>query len=118
MLGIHEAASAALFLRFGDDMQRKRGLARGLRPENLDNPAARQSTDAERDVEPQRSCGNRLNLHRMLVLSEPHDGAFAEVPLDLTQRGFEGFLLVHVIEIPFDHPEWRLCHKSLSFVIP
>ena len=89
-------------------MQRERGLARRFRAEDLDDAAARQSADAERDIEPQRSCGNRLHLHRMLVLSEPHDGAFAEIPLDLTQRRFEGFLLVHVIVIPFDHPEWRL----------
>ena len=113
-----KAASAALFLGFGDDVQGKRGFARGFRPENLDDPAARQSTDAKRDIEAQRSCGNRFNLHRMLVLTEPHDGAFAEIPLNLTQRRFEGFLLVHAIEIPFDHPEWRLCHESLSFVIP
>jgi hypothetical protein len=50
----------------------------------------------------------------MLVLPEPHDGAFAEIPLDLTERRFKGFLLVHIIEIPFDHPEWLVNHESLS----
>jgi hypothetical protein len=60
VLGIDEGAvppSAGL----GDDLQRQRGLAGGLRPVDLDDPAARQAADAERDVEPERAGGDRLD---------------------------------------------------------
>jgi hypothetical protein len=39
------------FWHFGDDLQRERGLAGGLGPVDLDDAAARQAADAERDVE-------------------------------------------------------------------
>ena len=55
MFGIDKGADAALLLRFGDDMQRQRRLARGFRPVDLDDPAARQAADAERDIEARAS---------------------------------------------------------------
>jgi hypothetical protein len=55
VLGVDEGADAALLLRFGEAVQRQRGLARGFRPVDLDHPAARQAADAERDVEPERA---------------------------------------------------------------
>ena len=56
MLGIDEAANAAALLRLGDDMQRERGLAGRFRAVNLDDAAARQPADAERDVEAERAA--------------------------------------------------------------
>ena len=56
MLGIDEAANAAALLRLGDDVQSERGLARGFRAVNLDDAAARQPADAERDIEPERAA--------------------------------------------------------------
>jgi hypothetical protein len=63
MFGIDEGRRPAGFLRLGDGMQRQRGLARAFRPVDLDDAAARQAADAQRDVEPQRTGGDRLDLH-------------------------------------------------------
>ena len=52
MFRIDKGAHAASFLRFRDDVQRQRGLARRFRPVNLDYSTARQSADAERNIEP------------------------------------------------------------------
>jgi hypothetical protein len=75
-------------------MQGQRRLARGFRPVNLDYPSARQTANAERDVEPKRSRRHRLDLDRLL-LAEAHDRALAERPLDLREGGVERLGLVH-----------------------
>jgi hypothetical protein len=67
VFGVDEGAGAAALLRLGDDMQRQRGLARAFRPVDLDDPAARQAADAERDVEPERAGGDHLDLHRAVA---------------------------------------------------
>ena len=67
VFGVDEGADAALALAFRHRMQRQRGLARGFRPVNLDHPPPRQSADAERDIEPERARGNRLDIHRAIV---------------------------------------------------
>ena len=95
VLGVDEGADAALLLRFRHAMQRQRGLAGGFRPVNLDHAAARQAADAERDVEAERAGGDRVHVHRLVVLAEPHDRALAEIALDLGERGIEGFRFVH-----------------------
>ena len=59
VLGVDEGRGAALLLALGDDLQRQRGLARGLRTVDLDDAAARQAADAERDVEPERAGRHR-----------------------------------------------------------
>ena len=51
VLGVDEGGDAAELLRLGDDLQRQRGLAGGFRAVDLDDAAARQAADAERDVE-------------------------------------------------------------------
>ena len=68
VLGVDEAANAALLLRLGDDMQGQRGLARGFRTVDLDDAAARQAADAERDVEAERARGDSVASDRLLVL--------------------------------------------------
>ena len=65
VLGVDEGADAAVLLRLGDDVQRQRGLARAFRPVDLDDAAARQAADAERDVEAERAGRDRLDLDRL-----------------------------------------------------
>src|SRR5690606_15586807 len=43
MLGVNEAADAALLLRLGNGVERKGSLTRAFRPVNLDDAAARQA---------------------------------------------------------------------------
>ena len=96
MLGIDEGADAALLLGLGDGVQGQRRLARRFRPVDLDDAAARQAADAERDVEPERAGRDGLDLHRLLALAEPHDRALAEGALDLRERRVESFRLVFI----------------------
>ena len=51
VLGVDERRHAAELLRLRDDLQRQRRLARRLRPEDLDDAAARHAADAERVVD-------------------------------------------------------------------
>jgi hypothetical protein len=67
VLGINEGTNAALALRLGDAMQRERGLAGGIRAVDLDDAAARQPADAERDIE---AC--RRGFARSQAWREPH----------------------------------------------
>ena len=99
MLGVDEGADAAPLLGLGDAVQRHGRLARGLRPVDLDDAAARQSADAERDVEPDTAGRDRLDLDH-LALAEPHDRALAEIALDLLERRVQSLGPVHTV--PFD----------------
>ena len=95
MFSVDEGANAALFLRFGDHMQRQRRFARGFGPVYLDHPSARQAPDPKRDIEAERPRRHRLDLDCLLVLAEAHDRALAERPFDLRQGGVERLGLVH-----------------------
>ena len=114
VLGVDEAANAAALLRLGDDVQRERGLAGGFRPVDLDDAAARQAADAKRDVEAERARGDGLDLHRLLVLAEAHDGALAAIPLDLRDRSFERLLPVHFTS--FDETKRDIQHGRFSLI--
>jgi len=99
MLGIDEGAGAAGLLRLGDAVQRERGLAGGFRPVDLDDPAAWQAADPERDVEAQGSARDRLDLDRALALAELHHRALAERPLDLPDGRVQGALPVAALAL-------------------
>ena len=109
MFGVDEGADAAVLLRFGDGVQRQRGLAGGFRPVDLDHTAARQAADAQGDVEAERTRRNGLDFRGRLVLAKPHDRAFAEGALDLRQGGVKGLGLVHGGS--FHEAEIRLRHR-------
>ena len=95
MFGIDEGADAAIFLRFGQNVQRQRGLARRFGPIDFDDAAARQPTDAERDIEAERAGGDGIHIHRPVVLAEPHDRALAKAALDLGKRRIKGLRFIH-----------------------
>jgi len=71
-------------------LQGQRGLAGGLRAVDLDHPAARQAADAQRNVEAQGAGGDHLDVLDHLALAQAHDGALAELLLDLGQRHLQG----------------------------
>ena len=89
VLGVDERAGAAGLLRLGDAVQGERGLAGGFRPVDLDDPAARQAADAEREVEAERAGRDGVDLDRALALAELHHRALAERALDLPDRRIE-----------------------------
>ena len=90
MLGIDERALPALFLHFGDDLQGERGLAGGFRAVDFNHPPARQAAYAERDIQPERTGGDHLNVLNHLALAQAHDGALAKLFFDLSQGHLQG----------------------------
>ena len=64
-----------------------------LRSVDLDDPAARQAADAERDVEGDRAGRDDLD-RRPDVVAEAHDRALAELAVDLGERGVERLVAV------------------------
>ena len=90
VFGVDEGAGAADLLHLGDDLQRERGLAARLRAVDLDDAAARQAADAERDVEAERAGGDDFDVFDHLAFAQAHDRALAELLFDLGQRGLQG----------------------------
>src|SRR5215472_7466633 len=95
VLRVDEGASAASALSLGNHMQSERSLTGAFRSVNLDNAAARQSADTERDIEAQRACGNHLGFCCGFARSEFHDRALAKGAFDLSERRVQSSLLVH-----------------------
>ena len=90
MLGVDEGHHAPCLLGFGEDVQRERGLSRGLRTVDLDDAAARNAPDAEGHVEPEGAGGHGLNVGRDFVLPHAHDRALPELLFNLGNGGCEG----------------------------
>ncbi len=65
------------------------------------------AADAEREVERERAGGDRVDPHLCARVAHPHDGALAELALDLGQRALQGgvaglrglLLLVHSLQL-------------------
>src|SRR5262245_22900012 len=88
VLGVHVRADATVALRLGHHVHGQRGLPRRLGAEHLDHPTPGQAPDAERDVEGERA-GRDGRHPDVPVRPEAHDGALAELLLDLAQRQVE-----------------------------
>src|SRR6185437_13474045 len=99
VLGVDERGDTAAPLRVGDGVQGERGLAGALRAVDLDDPAAREAADAERGVQGDRAGRDHLDGRAGLV-AEPHDGAPAELTLDLRERGLQRLLPVAATAAP------------------
>ena len=84
VLGVDERARTTELLRLGDNLQGERRLARRFRTVDLDHAPARQTADAKRHVERQRTGRNRVDRIRRPV-AHAHDRAFAELFFDLAQ---------------------------------
>ena len=93
VLGVDERGDAAGPLRVGDGVEGESGLTRGLRPIDFDDAAAREPANAERDVEGDRPGGDHGD-RGALVAAETHDGALAELAINLGEGGFEGLFAI------------------------
>src|SRR5215471_1450220 len=91
VLRVHERRHAPQPLRFGDDLQRQRRLARRLGPEDLDDAAARDAANAQGVVDADGTGGNRFDRLDRPLLAQAHDRAFAELFLDLADGQLHGF---------------------------
>src|SRR5579864_5228225 len=97
IFGVDVSRGTAGLLDLSDDLQAQRGLARRFGTVDLDDAAARQPADAERDVEAERSRRDDGEIVLDLGLAHFHDRALAELLLDLHQCGGErlAFVVVH-----------------------
>src|SRR5207302_131566 len=96
VLGVDEGADPAAALGLGDDVVDDRRLAGGLRPEDLDDPPARQPADPEREVEGEGAGRDGPDRDGGLV-AHAHHRPFAELPLDLAEGDVESLLTIHYV---------------------
>ena len=94
VLGVDVRADAAVALRLGDDVHREGRLAGRLRPVDLDDAAAREAADAEREVEGQGTGGDEPDPH-VEPFAHPHDRALPELPLDLAEGHVKCLVTLH-----------------------
>src|SRR6202042_3153842 len=99
-------------LRAGQRMQSERSFPAPLGPVDLDDPAAGQAADAQRDVQRDGAGGDYLHRRADLV-AEPHDRAPAELPFDLGESSLQG--LVPVTAGPVDCPVGA-CHGNSRWI--
>src|SRR6201992_494424 len=93
VLGVDERGDAAELLSVGDRVQGHGGLTAALRAVDLDDAAARETAEAEGDIERDRSGGDDLD-GLVPLLAEAHHRALAKLPLDLDERGLKGLVPV------------------------
>jgi hypothetical protein len=83
MLGVDDGARASEVLRLGDDVLDHGGFAGRFWSKDLEHPTAWRAANAESDVESDRAGGDRIDRHSLGSLAQLHDGAFAELLLDV-----------------------------------
>ena len=107
VLGIDEGGDPPEALRLGDDVERERRLAGGLRPVDLRHAAAGNPADPERDIEGDRARGNDGDLVERAAGAELHDGALAELPLDLRDGQVQRLppVALHLGHTPLHRPD-------------
>ena len=126
VLDVDEGGRAAVLLRLGDDVQRQRRLTARFRSVDFDDAAAREPADAEREVEGDRSGRDDVERHPVRELAHLHDGALAELPLDLGEGVAEGgsFFVGHDSPFPIAMIEYESdsiapeCHLRGTLIAP
>ena len=93
VLRIHKRGDSAVGLGVGNRVEGECGFTRGLGAINLDDAAARQTADAERDIESNRTGGNNRNGWP-LVRAESHDRPFSKLAINLRESRLKGFFAV------------------------
>ena len=96
VLGVDERRHSPVALCLGDNVQGQRRLSARLRPVYLNDPTPGHATDAESEVEGQRPGGDGVDLTDLLV-AQFHDGALAELTLDLGHRHLETLFPVALV---------------------
>jgi len=97
---VDKRSDTTQLLHLGDDLKRQGGFTGRFRTIDFDDTAARQTTDAQGQVKPQRTSGNSLNIGGDFVIAHPHDGTLAELLLDLRESRCQclAFILIHAAD--------------------
>ncbi len=110
MLGVDEGDNTAHGLGLSENLEREGRLARRLGAVDLYDTSAWHAADAERRVERQRSRRNRLDIEILRTVAVLHDGALAELLLDLGSRRFHHLVALFAVHLLMDFT----CHGLLS----
>ena len=95
MFGINEYAHAAHLLSFGNDMQSKRGLSGGFRPEYLHNPALRYTADAECSVKLYAAGRNDRNMYPRCSIAHEHYRSLTVLLFYLRECNIKCLIFLH-----------------------
>ena len=82
VFGVDKGSDSTVALGFGHHMEGKSRLTAGLRTVDLDDPAPRYTADTESQIQRKSPGGNDFDF-AVGTVSHLHDGALAELPLDL-----------------------------------
>ena len=115
VLDVDEGRRAAVLLRLGDRVQRERRLTAGFRSVDLDDAAARETADAEGEIEGDRAGRDDVERHAFLELAHLHDRALAELPLDLGEGVGRGRAAVRLV-LPCSSSFLSVCRRICRFV--
>ncbi|CAD5378787.1 hypothetical protein OF001_U390006 [Pseudomonas sp. OF001] len=97
VLCINERTGQTLTLRLCNNGQSKGCFTRGLRTVNFNNTTTRKTANTQGDIQAKRAGRDNIDIHRT-VATQPHDGAFTKLFLDLTECRFKSFAfcLIHI----------------------
>ena len=82
MLCVNKGTGAANFLSLCDNLEREGGLSGRLRPIDLDNTTPGQTTDTQRNIQPQGPCGYSRDFF-LGSITETHHRALTKLTFNL-----------------------------------
>src|SRR6266404_2635229 len=91
MFDIDKGGQPAALLRLRDHRERERGFSRSFRPENFNYSPSRKSAHSKRAINENVARGDDINIDNLIV-TKPHDSAFAVILGDLLNRQIEIFV--------------------------
>src|SRR5690606_37999124 len=100
MLGVNKGTGLPLLLCFCDHLQCQSCLTGAFRSIDLNNPAIWQTTNAQSNIQTERT-GRDRRQHFPGLLTHAHNRAFTELPFDLRLGCAENllFILFHLIPL-------------------
>jgi len=125
VLGIDESCDASQLLGLRHDVQGQGGLAGRFGAEDLDDTPPGHPTHTKCHVQGNGACRDCGHIRQRLIISQTHDGAFAELLFDLAYREInrlfsfqhEYRLLSPCLRVPPRHvPERQRIRNSTIYV--
>src|SRR3954451_11711837 len=95
MFRVDECTGASTLLRFSNDMQGQRSLARAFRAVNFYDASSRETANSERKIQSQRASRNYVNLLAIGPRAHPHDRTFTKGPFNLGHGSIECLRFFH-----------------------
>ena len=95
VLRIDKCGKSSCLLCLCNHMEGDSGLTGGFGTVNLNNPAARDTSNAKGNIERQDAGRYHLNIHICLGFTKTHDGTFSVIFFNLLERVFQCLFARH-----------------------